>query len=181
MGIPDGDGAEGRRFCTPVCRFPEDQRPDAPDPVLHAPGRGGDRGCRPSQVHLEAGPVERLLPGPADRGGTAENSIYVPQGDIPFYTHALWSKERSGVFQSLMQRVLAELTEFSTAYMDDVVIFSSTWEDHVSHIDVLKTLGEAGLTVNPLKCKWGGVAVEILGHYIGKGLMSVPEHIGCQH
>ena len=99
------------------------------------------------------------------------------RGTFHFTRMPFGVKNAPACFQSLMQRVLAELTEFSTAYMDDVVIFSSTWEDHISHIDrVLKTLGEAGLTVNPLKCKWGGVPVEFLGHYIAKGLMSVPEH-----
>ena len=99
------------------------------------------------------------------------------RGTFHFTRMPFGVKNAPACFQSLMQRVLAELTEFLTAYMDDVVIFSSTWEDHVAHIDrVLSTLGEAGLTVNPSKCKWGGVAVEFLGHYIGKGVMSVPEH-----
>ena len=99
------------------------------------------------------------------------------RGTFQFTRMPFGVKNAPACFQSLMQRVLAELTQFSTAYMDDVVIFSSTWEDHVSHIDkVLTALSEAGLTVNPSKCKWGGVAVEFLGHYIGKGVMSVPEH-----
>ena len=50
-------------------------------------------------------------------------------------------KNTPACFQSLMQRVLTDLGDFSTAYMDDVVIFSSTWEDHVAHIGrVLETI-----------------------------------------
>ena len=86
-------------------------------------------------------------------------------------------KNAPACFQSLMQRVLADHGDFSMAYMDDVVIFSSTWEDHVAHISkVLETLGKAGLTVNPKKCSWGGRAVEFLGHFVGRGTMSVPDH-----
>ena len=80
-------------------------------------------------------------------------------------------------FQALMQKVLSELGEFATAYMDDVVIFSPTWEDHVVHVDrVLQAIRGAGLTVNPSKCCWGGQSVEFLGHYVGHGSMSIPSH-----
>ena len=86
-------------------------------------------------------------------------------------------KNAPACFQTLMQRVLAEVTEFSTAYMDDVVIYSPTWEDHVVHVNqVLELIGKAGLTVNPRKCCWGGRAVEFLGHFVGRGQMSIPAH-----
>ena len=86
-------------------------------------------------------------------------------------------KNAPACFQALMQRVLANVTEFATPYMDDVVIFSATWDDHVIHIEsVLQSIGKAGLTVNPNKCCWGGRGVEFLGHFIGKGQMSIPAH-----
>ena len=85
-------------------------------------------------------------------------------------------KNAPACFQALMQQVLVELGEFATAYMD-VVIFSPTWEDHVVHVGrVLQAIRIAGLTVNPSKCCWGGRAVEFLGHYVGRGSMSIPEH-----
>ena len=66
-------------------------------------------------------------------------------------------KNAPACFQSLMQKVLSELGEFATAYMDDVVIFSPTWQDHVVHVGrVLQAIRLAGLTVNPTKCCWGG-------------------------
>ena len=43
-------------------------------------------------------------------------------------------KNAPACFQSMMQLILADLGDFATAYMDDVVIFSSTWEDHVVHV-----------------------------------------------
>ena len=86
-------------------------------------------------------------------------------------------KNAPACFQALMQQVLAEEGEFATAYMDDVVIFSSTWEDHIVHVGrVLEAIRTAGLTVNPTKCCWGGRAVEFLGHYVGRGSMTIPEH-----
>ena len=85
-------------------------------------------------------------------------------------------KNAPACFQALMQRVLGNVKSFATPYMDDVVIFSENWDDHVKHIEVLTCIGEAGLTVNPKKCCWGGKGIEFLGHTIGKGNMSIPEH-----
>ena len=73
--------------------------------------------------------------------------------------------------------ILATHKAYSMAYMDDIVVFSASWEEHLKHIDtVLAALGKAGLTANPRKCKWGGKSVEFLGHQIGAGEMSVPSH-----
>ena len=80
-------------------------------------------------------------------------------------------------FQELMQRVLREQRAWATAYMDDVVVYSTSWDDHLIHIaSVLQALKQAGLTANPDKCRWGGRAIEFLGHWIGAGSMTIPDH-----
>ena len=99
------------------------------------------------------------------------------KGNFHFTRMPFGVKNAPACFQTLMQRVLSELGGFATAYMDDVVIFSHTWEDHVVHVGrVLQAIRLAGLTVNPTKFCWGGRAVEFLGHYVGRGSMSIPEH-----
>ncbi|XP_048126327.1 uncharacterized protein LOC125311958 [Alosa alosa] len=41
------------------------------------------------------------------------------------------------------------------AYLDDVVIFSNTWQQHLEHLHrVLETIQQAGLTLNVQKCEW---------------------------
>ena len=86
-------------------------------------------------------------------------------------------KNAPACFQELMQRVLSDQRSWATAYMDDVVVFSECWEDHLVHIGkVLEALKSAGLTANPAKCKWGGRAINFLGHWIGAGTMTVPKH-----
>ena len=58
-----------------------------------------------------------------------------------------------------------------------MLLFSNSWEDHVEHIRVvLGTLRQAGLTVNPEKCRWEGQYMEFLGHQVGGGRMSMPAH-----
>ncbi len=52
-----------------------------------------------------------------------------------------------------MQSVLFGLEQFSTAYIDDVIIFSATFSEHLVHIsEVLERLAQANLTVKKSKC-----------------------------
>ena len=54
------------------------------------------------------------------------------------------------IFQTLMEKVLKGLGAFCKVYMDDLIIFSNTWKEHVTHIrKVLAALRAAGLTANP--------------------------------
>ena len=38
-------------------------------------------------------------------------------------------------FQRLMDTILAGVHEFAAAYLDDVVIYSNTWQDHLDHLE----------------------------------------------
>jgi len=63
-------------------------------------------------------------------------------------------------FQQLMQRVLAGLKtesgkEFVSIYFDDAIIFSESLKEHIEHLEmVFNQLSEAGLKLNPRKCKF---------------------------
>ncbi|GFU74753.1 retrovirus-related Pol polyprotein from transposon 297 [Trichonephila clavipes] len=76
-------------------------------------------------------------------------------------------------FCKLMAQVLEGLEQFALPYIDDIVIFSQGWKDHVKHIDiVLGRLRKAGLKVKPSKCKFAQEEVLFLGHRIGSGSRS---------
>lgn len=52
-------------------------------------------------------------------------------------------------FQRLIDQVLCDLSDFASAYLDDIVIYSATLEEHLEHIRrVLKHLKSTGLTIN---------------------------------
>ena len=56
----------------------------------------------------------------------------------------------TSTFQRLMDVVLLGLNDVSAAYIDNILIFSSSWEDHLIHIEqVLEWLQKAGLTARP--------------------------------
>ncbi len=59
-------------------------------------------------------------------------------------------------FQRLVNKVLKGCQSFALAYLDDTVIFSATWEEHLLHLEqVLTRLSRAGLTAKPEKCQLG--------------------------
>ena len=69
-----------------------------------------------------------------------------------------------------MHEVLRECETFAQAYIDDICIFSHSWDDHIKHLDtVLERIQNAGLTVKPKKCSVGRSQVEYLGHVTGSG------------
>ena len=73
----------------------------------------------------------------------------------------------------LTQKVLHGLEYCCGVYLDDIVIFSATWEDHLKHVKlVLERLKQAGLTVKLAKCYLGCQEIEYLGHMIGLGQMT---------
>jgi len=116
----------------------------------------------------------QLRVNPADQPKTA---FICHRGKFEFSRMPFGVKNAPAAFQELMESVLRGEESHAKPYMDDIVIFSHTWVDHVRHIrSVLNKLSEAGLTANPKKCYWGGKCVEFLGHMIGGGEMMLPQH-----
>ena len=77
-------------------------------------------------------------------------------------------------FQRLMQTILAGLEWKSCyVYMDDILVYSKTWEEHLNHIqEVFDRLPDAGLTLKPAKCSFLRESVPFLGHVISQqGIM----------
>ncbi|XP_068248783.1 uncharacterized protein [Palaemon carinicauda] len=71
------------------------------------------------------------------------------------------------------QRMMAEITRGLKdvfAYLDDIVIASKTWEEHLSTLEELfQRLQKVGLTINLAKSSFGQAKVVYLGHCIGSG------------
>lgn len=75
-----------------------------------------------------------------------------------------------------MDIVLRPHRAYAAAYIDDVVIHSERWEDHLDRLKkVLRELRRAGLTANPKKCHLGLSEAQYLGYRIGRGLIKPQE------
>ena len=75
-----------------------------------------------------------------------------------------------------MDKMLKGQAGFSSTYIDDVLIFSNMWEEHVEQIrGVLGALGQASMTSNSAKCEWVANALTYLGYEVGLGKIKVFE------
>ena len=74
------------------------------------------------------------------------------------------------IFQNLMNHVLGEAqSKYATAYIDDVLIYSETFEYHMKHMrDVLNRFEEAGLKLKLKKCDFLKEKLKYLGHVISE-------------
>ena len=80
-------------------------------------------------------------------------------------------------FQRLMDIVLDGTQDFAAAYLDDIIVYSTTWEDHLHHLDIVLTrLKNAGLTVKESKCQFAKGTCTYLGHVVGDGTVK-PEEV----
>ena len=71
-------------------------------------------------------------------------------------------------FQRLLEHILGDyIGKLVILHIDDILIFSSTFEDHLSHVaQVLQTLRVAHLKIQINKCQFAKNSVNFLGHLI---------------
>jgi hypothetical protein len=66
------------------------------------------------------------------------------------------------------------LDDFVIVYLDDILIFSGTWDEHVRHVKkVLDTLQRETLYVKLSKCEFGNTALVYLGDIVGGGQVKI--------
>ena len=71
-------------------------------------------------------------------------------------------------FQRFIDKVLRGL-HFSYAYIYDLLIVSTTPEEHLQHLRlVFERLGEYGVVINPHKCLFCVSSLDFLGHLIDR-------------
>ena len=78
-------------------------------------------------------------------------------------------KNSQATFQRMMNNCLRDLPGVEI-YVDDIVVYSDTWEEHMFRLDkIFDRLKQANLTVNLSKSDFGKAQVVYLGHVIGHG------------
>ena len=66
------------------------------------------------------------------------------------------------------------LMNFSFFYLDDILVFSRTWDEHVCHVTkVLEVLKKEELYVKFSKCEFGKTSLAYFGHIIGNGQFKI--------
>ena len=69
-----------------------------------------------------------------------------------------------------MQEILSPfLWVFTLVYIDDIIIYSKSFKDHLRHVDtVLKAVTDAGLTLSLPKCHLGYQNIVVLGNIVSR-------------
>ena len=81
-------------------------------------------------------------------------------------------KNSQATFQRLMNMFLKDLDGVEV-YVDDIVIFSDTWEEHFKRLEEVSfRLKQANLTVNLSKSDFVKAKVIYLGHVVGHGVVT---------
>lgn len=119
-----------------------------------------------SSVDLSSGFFQMKL-APESAKYTAFNTCY---GTYKFQRTPQGMKTSPHSFQLLIDKVLKGLSFKTTlCYMDDVVIVSPTFSQHIDDLnDVFSRLRAAGLKLSPTKCKFTQNKCVFLGHEISR-------------
>lgn len=68
------------------------------------------------------------------------------------------------------------LSSYTAAYLDNLVIFNTSWKEHIKHIGmVMERLHSAGLTARPKKCQFGMARCLHLGLVVENGTVHPEE------
>jgi hypothetical protein len=105
----------------------------------------------------------------------AKTAFHTHHGHFEFVVMAFGLTNAPPTFQALMNDVLHNyLRRFVLVFFDDILIYSSSWSEHLQHVRVvLTTLRQHQLAVKQSKCVFGSRSVAYLGHVISAGGVSM--------
>ncbi|XP_049511412.1 uncharacterized protein LOC125939922 [Dermacentor silvarum] len=106
---------------------------------------------------------------PLDKGSRLKTAFSTQSGHYHFLYMPFGIKTASAVFTRLM-RILLQGIPNVVHYIDDVLIATMTWREHIETLHcLLNRVREAGLTIKPQKCEVGVRSIVFLGHQLGGG------------
>lgn len=105
------------------------------------------------------------------KGDEWKTAINTPSGHYEYLVMPFGLTNAPAVFQGLVNVVLWDmLNHFVFVYIDDILMFSKSLEDHVQHVRaVLLRLMEHSLFVKAEKCEFYSSSVSFLGYMISPG------------
>ncbi|XP_060062936.1 uncharacterized protein LOC132543450 [Ylistrum balloti] len=98
-----------------------------------------------------------------------------PQGLFQFKVMPFGLMNAPATFSRLMRKLLHGM-EHVDNFIDDILIYTSTWEEHLEVLrELFRRLRRAGLTARPSKCSIGFGSLPCLGHIVGDGRLRLEE------
>ena len=105
-----------------------------------------------------------------------KTAFTTPQGQFQWKVMPFGLKNAGAIFSRMMRKLLLPIDpELVSNFMDDILIATSSWEEHLTVLQQLfDRLGECQLTARPSKCYLGFHNLSFLGHEIAAGIV-MPE------
>lgn len=96
-------------------------------------------------------------------------AFVTPRGLYSYSVMPFGLRNAPARFQRLMNHVIGDM-QGCAVYLDDVVIYSDTWDVHLQRMrELFIRLAEAKLTVNLFNCEFARATVTYLGRVVGQG------------
>ena len=115
-----------------------------------------------SMIDLQSGYYHIAL----GKDSRAKMAFVTPFGKYEFLQVPFGLAQAPTYFQHLMNQVLDNCS-FAMTYLDDIIIFSETKEEHLSHIEeIFRKLEAADLKMKRSKCDFFKKHIHYLGHLI---------------
>ena len=97
------------------------------------------------------------------------SAFVTPSGLYQYKVMPFGMKNAPATFQRMVNKLVRDI-DGCEGYIDDVVIFSDNWSDHIRQIKCFfQIMREAKLTINLMKSEFGKATVKYLGHIVGQG------------
>ena len=97
------------------------------------------------------------------------SAFVTPSGLYQYKVMPFGMKNAPATFQRMVNKLVRDI-DGCEGYIDDVIIFSDNWSDHIRQIKCFfQIMREAKLTINLMKSEFGKTTVKYLGHIVGQG------------
>src|SRR5262249_3757042 len=108
---------------------------------------------------------------PIHEDDTKYCSFICQEGQFEFIRMSFGLMNAPATFQRMNDSILKDvLRKFCVVYLDDIIIYSKTFEEHVEHVKtVMKLVAESGQLLRADKCDFFKREVEYLGYMVGSG------------
>lgn len=106
---------------------------------------------------------------PMDEHAKEKTAFSSTSGHYQFKFMPFGLKTASATFTKLMRKLQHGVRD-AHHYIDDILVATSSWEDHIETLrTIFERLRAANITVKPKKCQIGFEEISFLGHEIGMG------------
>ena len=103
---------------------------------------------------------------PLDKSSIPKTAFNLPFGKYEYVKVPFGLVQAPAYFQELMTGILKDFP-FAIAYLDDIIIFSKTPQEHLSHNQmVFEKLKSANLSMKKSKCSVFSKEIQYLGHIL---------------